>query len=589
MTAAALSEGRARRSDGRWRAALRMLRGHGRWMAVAIALTLAGSAVAMVQPLVVRDLIDEASAGSVAASGVALLAALFLGGATIKTLGRYLLMRTGERIVLDVRLDLVDHLLRLPMTIYDARRVGDLLSRTSADSSALRLVIADGVSHLVAGALILVGTAAFMIWLDWQLFLLVAGFVTVAALAMASVVRGIRTASFDAQSALGTMVADLERALGAIRTVRASQAEEREAERIGGKARLAQDAGVRMAKFKAAVEPCVEVAVNGAFLIVLLVGGLRAANGTASVGDLVAFLLYMTNLTMPIGAVFQAISTIQQGAGALQRIDEVLDLPREDASGPLASSTLPSDAGPALLTFRDVWFGYDERELVLRGVSFELPRRGHVAMIGGSGAGKSTIFSLIERFYEPQRGEILLDGREVSTLDPDEYRARIGLVEQEAPVLHGTLRENLTYSAPEAGEEDLRRILELANLTELVDRLPDGLDTDVGEHGTLLSGGERQRIAIARCLLGRPSLVLLDEPTSQLDPINEGELACAIQQVSRECTLLVIAHRFSTVRAADHVIVLGEGKVVEAGDHETLSRTNEYYRALEAASTRKAD
>jgi len=190
--------------------------------------------------------------------------------------------------------------------------------------------------------------------------------------------------------------------------------------------------------------------------------------------------------------------------------------------------------------------------------------------------------------YELDRGEILFEGRNVRACGPDEHRARIGLlVEQEAPVLYGTLRENLTYSVPQASEQELRRVIQLANVTELLDRLPEGLDTNVGEHGTLLSGGERQRVAIARCLLTRPSLVLLDEPTSQLDPINEQALACAFRQMSQECTLLVIAHRFSTVRAADHVIVLDEGRVAAAGSHKLLSRTNKYYRTLAVASAHR--
>jgi ABC-type multidrug transport system fused ATPase/permease subunit len=585
MTVAALADGRGERSDGRLRVVRRIARGHGRWMLTAVALTLAGSGIAMVQPLLVKNLIDGAGTGPVAWSGIAVLGVLFVGQAVIRTLARYLLMRTGEQIVLSVRLGLVNHLLRLRMAIFDGRRIGDLLSRAGTDSAALRLVVVDGISQLMAGSVLLVGTASFMIWLDWQLFLLVAAFVTVAGLGMALVLRGIGTSSFAAQTALGAMSADLERALGAIRTVRASQAEDREAQRIGDEARLAQAAGVRMAKFEAAVGPCVDLAVNGAFLIVLLVGGLQVANGTSSVGELVAFLLYMLTLTMPIGALFQAMSTIQQGKGALQRIDEVLELPQEErnASRQVAPKAIGEGWGP-VLAFRDVWFSYDERQPVLRGVSFDLPRLGHIALIGRSGAGKSTVFSLIERFYELDRGEILFEGRNVRASGPDEHRARIGLVEQEAPVLYGTLRENLTYSAPQASEQELHRVIQLANVTELLDRLPEGLDTKVGEHGTLLSGGERQRVAIARCLLTRPSLVLLDEPTSQLDPINEQALAYAFRQMSQECTLLVIAHRFSTVRAADHVIVLDDGRVAAAGNHKLLSRTNKYYRTLAAAS-----
>jgi ABC-type multidrug transport system fused ATPase/permease subunit len=233
-----------------------------------------------------------------------------------------------------------------------------------------------------------------------------------------------------------------------------------------------------------------------------------------------------------------------------------------------------------VLEFRDVWFSYDGQRPVLRGVSFQVPRRGHVAMIGPSGAGKSTIFALTERFYDPDWGQILLEGTDVRTMTRRECRSRIGLVEQHCPVMYGTLRDNIVYTAPDATEDEIERVVELANLGELVSRLPQGLDSEVGEHGMKLSGGERQRIAIARSLLTRPGLLLLDEPTSQLDPVNEAALSRAIAQVSEHCALLVIAHRFSTVWAADRIIVLDDGCVVATGDHQELLSSNDYYRSL---------
>jgi ABC-type multidrug transport system fused ATPase/permease subunit len=233
-----------------------------------------------------------------------------------------------------------------------------------------------------------------------------------------------------------------------------------------------------------------------------------------------------------------------------------------------------------LLEFRDVWFRYQPDEPVLRGVSFAVPHRGHLALIGRSGAGKSTIFSLVERFYRPDRGEILFNGQDIATLGCQEYRARVGLVEQHAPVLYGTLRDNLVYGAPNAQDDEIRRVIDLVNLTELVDRLPQGLDTEVGERGMMLSGGERQRVAIARSLLTRPRLLLLDEPTSQLDAANEAALSQAIEQVSAECALLVIAHRFSTVQVARKIVVLDEGRVSAVGTNGELWETSKYYRDM---------
>lgn len=548
----------------------------------------------MVQPLLVRQVIEAARNGPIAWSFIVVLIALFAGQALVQAVAQFVLARTGEGIVLGVRLDLIDHLLRLHMPAYDQHRIGDLIARVSTDSTALRLFIAQGFTDMVTGAIGLVGTVALMIWVDWVLFLIVAALVAVSGLIVVSVLRGIRAASLHTQQSTGDMISDLERALSVIRTVRASQAEQRESNRIAGQAKAAYTASVRMAKLDAVVGPASELAVRGSFLMVLLIGGVRVASGTSSVAELVAFLLYMLYLTVPIGSVFQAVSAMQQGTGALQRINDALALPHEQPDTtptgsvvrdrePSAAAARTNGSKPApVLEFRDVWFGYDSGRPVLRGVSFQVPAQGHVALIGRSGAGKSTIFALAERFYDPDRGQILFCGSDAQVMSRKEYRVRIGLVEQHCPVLYGTLRENLVYTAPDpdVGEDDLQRVVELANLTELVSRLPKGLDTDVGEHGMKLSGGERQRIAIARSLLTRPRLLLLDEPTSQLDAISEAALSQAITKVSGECALLVIAHRFSTVRAADQIVVLEHGRIIDVGVHNELLVTSDYYRDL---------
>ncbi|WP_274556200.1 ABC transporter ATP-binding protein [Streptomyces spiramyceticus] len=569
------------------REVLRVLRGHRRWVAGAVTLTLVASALGLAQPLVVKRVIESSAAGTGIAGPVGLLIALFAAQALVQAVAGYVLARTGEGVVLGVRLDLIDHLLRLPMRTYDRHRIGDLISRAGTDSTALRLLIAQGFTDAVTGSIGLVGVIALMVWLDWALFLVVIALVTFGALMIASVLHGIARASLRAQQATGAMTAELERALGAIRTVRASRAERREADRIGAEARSAFSAGVRVGKLDAVVAPAIELTIHGSFLVVLLIGGVRVAGEGGSVADLAAFLLYMLYLVGPVGAVFQAVSTMQQGAGALRRITEILDLPKEPNAEPAQHHnhlTSPPDVDarsrPPVLEFRDVWFGYDPDRPVLRGVSFQVPPRGHVALIGSSGVGKSTVFALTERFYDPDDGLVLFEGGDVRTLTRAQHRARIGLVEQHAPVLYGTLRENLLYAAPDAGEAELERVVELAQLTDLASRLPRGLDTDAGEHGMALSGGERQRIAIARSLLTRPSLLLLDEPTAHLDAVNEAALRRSISQTSAECALLVIAHRFSTIRAADLIVVLDGGEVVATGSHEELLDTSDHYRSL---------
>ncbi|MGP3980307.1 ABC transporter ATP-binding protein [Streptomyces sp. KR80] len=567
----------------------------------ACGLTVTGSALALAQPLLVKRVIEAADTGSVGVALIALLIGLFIGQAVVEAGARYVLARTSESIVLGLRLSLIGRLLRLRMPVYDRQRTGDLISRAGTDGNEVRRLVAESFTDAVTGVVGVIGAVALMIWLDPMLFLIVFALVLAGGLAVSSALRGIRRASLRRQRSVGAMASDLERALSATRTVRASRAEQRESERIAGQARAAYAASVHMAKLDAVVQPASQLAVDGSFLVVLLVGGLRVAQGTTSVADLVAFLLYMTYLVVPIGSVFQAMSALQQGSGALHRINEALALPREPSSTtgtgtPLAppeppastvvrasEPTPPSPTAPPALEFRDVWFGYHADRPVLHGVSFQVPRHGRTALIGRSGAGKSTIFALIERFYDPDRGEIMLGGDDLRTMSRTDSRARMGLVEQDSPALYGTLRDNLLYAAPDADQEELHRALELANLTELVARLPDGLETDVGEHGVLVSGGERQRVAIARALLTRPELLLLDEPTSQLDPISEAALRRSIRQISTECTLLVIAHRFSTIRDADLIIVLEGGEVVARGNHGELMDTSAHYRLLSRA------
>ncbi|GAA0909069.1 ABC transporter ATP-binding protein [Streptomyces thermoalcalitolerans] len=560
---------------------LRLLRGSGRTVGAAFALIVTGTVLGLIQPLLTMRLIDRVSAGEAIASLVVMLAVLFLAQAMLEAGGQYLLDVTGENVVRRLRRRLVERLLFVRVQELDSRRIGDLLSRVGTDTTVLRDMVAGSFVQLVTVCLTGVGAAGLMLWIDPVMFLVVAMTLVVAAVAVTGVMVGIRSSTEQALASVGTMTADLERVLGGIRTVRAGRAELREAERIGADVDAAYTAGVRSARLGSVVGPAIEVAVNGSFLFVLLIGAVRVSNGSMAVSELVAFLLLATYLVMPLAGLFSAFSLIQRGLASLGRVEDVLRLPVEEtANAPANATALPPVTGaPVLLDLQDVSFSYGERP-VLRGVSFSVPRTGLIALVGRSGAGKTTIVSLVEKFYEPDGGRILFDGTDIRGIDPRAHRARMGLVEQHAPLLHGTLRDNLVYAAPDAGEERIREALRMVNLEELVERLPDGLRTEVADRGFSLSGGERQRVAIARALLARPELLLLDEPTSQLDPINERELTDALREISRERALLVVAHRMSTVRAADRIVVLDDGRVSSVGTHEQLLEKDPFYRRL---------
>ncbi|MGW2235251.1 ABC transporter ATP-binding protein [Streptomyces sp. NPDC001759] len=564
----------------------RLTAGYRGAIAVATVLTLVGSGLGLAQPLVARQVVDATGRGHVIWPSLVLLGALFLVEAATGAGGRFLLERMGEGVVRQLRHGLVGRLLRLEMREYDRHRDGDLVSRVTADTTLLREVVSQALVDMVTGSLVAAGAIVLMAWLDLLLLLLVAATVAAAAVIVASLLAGIRSASEHMQNSVGAIAADLERALGSLPMVRVHRAEEREAAGIGTRVDAAYGAGVRTAKLASVMSSAVELAVQGSFLIVLVVGGLRVSGHSGSLGDLVAFLLYASYLVLPLSSVFHAVGLVQRGMGAYQRIDEALRLPVEP-TGLRASARRP--AGPPVtgehpaLALHDVHFAYDLRRPVLRGVTFAVPHRRFVALVGPSGVGKSTVFALVARFYEPDAGAVLFDGRPAAELTRAACRSGIAVVDQNSHVVHGTLRGNIAYAVPDATEEELRRVIELARLEEVVDRLPGGLSAVVGERGSTLSGGERQRIALARALLVRPSLLLLDEPTSHLDSINESALTTVLKDVAQECALLVIAHRLSTVQHADRIVVMRDGRTVAAGCHEELLTRSALYRELAAS------
>jgi ATP-binding cassette subfamily C protein len=410
--------------------------------------------------------------------------------------------------------------------------------------------------------------------------------VTLAALGMAQVVIGIvvpriRRATKQAQESVGAMGTALERVLGALRTVKASGAEERERERLDDAATRAWQGGVRAAKWQAVAGNIGGLAIQVAFIVVLGLGGARVVSGAIDVGTLVAFLLYLFYLLPPMRDLAQVATQYQVGAAAIARIREVETMPTEQSSP--HATVQHVDRRPASVEFESVRFRYrPDLPEIHHGVSFVIPARGMTAFVGPSGAGKTTVFSMIERFYEPDSGRVLLDGTDVTDWPLTSLRAAIGYVEQDAPVLSGTLRENITFGAPQVGADELHQVLATTRLTGLVAGLPDGLDTTVGHRGVKLSGGERQRVAIARALLRRPRLLLLDEVTSQLDAVNEAALRETITEAARTTTVLVVAHRLSTVTMADRIVVMDAGRVRAIGNHAELVVADPLYGELAA-------
>ncbi|MFJ9828527.1 ABC transporter ATP-binding protein [Streptomyces sp. NPDC101160] len=553
-------------------------RPHRAAVALGAVLALVGAASGLAQPLAAKALVDRLGQDEPIVAVLLVLTGLVVFGTAVEALGSYVLERTAESVVLAARRSLIGRLLRLRLPEVEKTQPGDLMSRITSDTTLLRAVTTQSAVSAATGGLSFLATLVLMGLMDPVLLGVTLGVIALIGGAVALLMPRIAAATRRSQEAVGEISTVLERAFGAFRTIKASGAEARETAVVEAAAKEAWRHGVKSAKWQSLAGSSIGLAVQVSFLAVLGIGGARVASGATTVSSLIAFLLFLFYLIEPISKLVEAATQFQVGSAAVSRILEAEALETEETG-----EARSVDRGPASVVFDEVSFRYrDDLPPVHRGVSFAVPGRGMTAFVGPSGAGKTTVFGLVERFYETTGGRVLVDGRDVREWPLAELRAAIGYVEQDAPVLSGTLRENLTFAAPDATEEEIRQVLARARLDALVERLPDGLETLVGHRGSTLSGGERQRVAIARALLRKPRLLLLDEATSQLDAVNELALRDVVAEVAKEVTVLVVAHRLSTVTLADRIVVMEAGRVRAVGTHAELVAGDELYGELAA-------
>ena len=548
--------------------------------ALAVVTLLGFTLVALLPPylakLAVDDGISEGDLGRLTAIVVAFvvagIAAFALSGAQTYYTGW-----VGERALADLRIDLFRHLQHLSLGYYERNRTGAIISRITNDVEALDMLVTDGLSSLVQNSLLLGGTAIVLFFLDWRLALATLVVLPLMAAATAWFRSRSNHAYRRVRERLGLVTATLAEDIAGMRVVQSFTREPASQATFRGVNERYRESNYETVVLNGLYFPAVDVLASVATAIVLGFGGALVVDGSITVGTLLAFTLYLTNFFDPVQQLSQLYNTFLSAAAALDRITNVLDEEPEvvDATG---AAPLPRIEGH--VRFEHVRFGYGNLPEVLHGLDLDVPAGTTVALVGHTGAGKSTIAKLLARFYDPREGRVTIDGHDLREVTQESIRSQLGIVPQEGFLFSGTVAENIAFGRPGASREDVEAAASAVGADAFVAGLPDGYDTELGERGFRLSLGQRQLVAFARALLADPRILILDEATSSVDIGTERRIERGLRRLLAGRTAFVIAHRLSTIRRADVIVVLDHGRVVEHGTHEQLIAAGGAYTRL---------
>ncbi|MGW7822757.1 ABC transporter ATP-binding protein [Streptomyces puniciscabiei] len=543
-------------------------------------LALASSAASLAVPMLVQQVMADFGAHRSWIRPIVWMASLAVAGALSSAAAGYLLGRMGEALILRLRDRATRHVLGLPLSVLRAEGHGNMVSRITSDAVVLRSLVDVGVVQLPLAALTTVATLVLMAVLDWVLVLVTVGSFAAAGAAITFVVLRVRRNVVAQQAALGNLAQYLTVTLSSLTTVKAYGAEGVAADRHHAHAKGLMTTALTGVRLQSLIAPVMSLGQQVALVSVIIGGGARIADGSLSVPDFAAFLLLLLQLVSPVTVLATGVSRLQAGIAAKNRFEALLSLPQEAEPLTTATAEPAPDTRAAGVEFEGVSFAYGDTP-VLQSLSFSAKRRQLTAIVGPSGAGKSTALALIERFVRPDSGKVRVLGHEVTEWPLRSLRRRIAYVDQASTLLEGTIRENLAIGNPRwAGDDErLLSVLDAVDLRESVERLPDGLDTVIGR-STDLSGGQRQRLALARAILSDADVVILDEPTSHLDSFNDKRVRDIVVELAETRTVVVVAHRMSTVQNADHVIMMSGGSAVDSGTHSDLMERCPAYRAL---------
>lgn len=498
---------------------------------------------------------------------------IFIAGLITSALSGLLLGIFGENVVSKLRKQLWQKLLKMPVKYFDDVKTGEISSRLVNDTSQVKDLLTSTLPNAMTSLLQFVGALVIMLAMDWRMTLLMFVAVPLVILVMLPVMNQSRKIGRVRQDELAKFASDSTDVLGEVRLVKSSNGEEHELAKGNRRIDNLYHVGRKEALINSITQPITNMLMMIMFLGILGYGAIRVMNGAMTMGALVSFLMYLFQIISPVVVISQLFNNMAKTSGATERIQQILTEPEE-----FVTDKAEKDIASAPLKFENVDFAYEEGKPVLRDVSFETKPNAVVAFAGPSGGGKSTIFSLIERFYQPTGGKILIGEENIENVDLAKWREQIGLVSQDAAVMPGTIRDNLTYGLRrEVSDEELWAALRMAYADGFVSEMEDQLETEIGERGIKLSGGQRQRIAIARAFLRDPKILMLDEATASLDAESEAMVQEALGDLMQGRTTLVIAHRLSTIVDADKIYFIENGTVSGAGTHQELLKITPLY------------
>lgn len=539
-----------------------------------------GTLLGLTMPLVIQNVVDVVfveQSLTLLNTYTLLLAIIFFTQAIFSFINRYNIGYTGERVVADIRQRLYRHLVSLSLRFFADRRTGEIISRVTNDVTTLQAAVTDNLVTLLQQSLTLIGGVLFLFWLDWRLTSIILLGIPIVTLTMVYLGRKIRKAAKEVQDRLAEASATVEESVGGIRIVKSFAREAFEISRFATKVEQTFEAALYRVKLSAILGPTIGFMAFMSIAITIWFGGYEVIQGRLSPGGLIAFIIYTLMVASPIAAFSALYSQFQSALGATERLFELLDTP-PDIDDQSDAYPLPNIVGR--VTFHDVSFEYGAAIPVLNQVSLDVSPGQVIALVGPSGAGKTTLVNLIPRFYDVNRGCITIDGHDIRAVTNLSLRQQIGIVPQETILFSDTIRENIRYGKLDATQAEIEAAARAANAHDFISAMPQGYETLVGERGIKLSGGQRQRVAIARAILKDPRILILDEATSSLDSESEQLVQEALEHLMQSRTTFVIAHRLSTVKNADWIVVLDRGQIVEQGPHDELLKDEGLYYKL---------